>query len=44
MTRPFKGGKKTTRGKRVRRVKKRCYSFKDDSIDGSQLYGTVVKN
>ena len=43
MPRKFKGGKKKTRGKRVRRVKKGAIVFKDDSIDGSQLYGTVVK-
>lgn len=43
MPRKFKGGKKKSRGKRFRPAKKGSIVFKDDSVDGSQLYGSVVK-
>lgn len=40
MPRPFKGGKKKSRGKRVR-IKKGPLILKDETESGSQLYGII---
>ena len=43
MARPGKGGKKKTRGKKIRIRKNRNLILKDKSSEGSQLYGVVSK-
>ena len=43
MARPGKGGKKKSRGKKIRIRKNRNLILKDKSSEGSQLYGIVSK-